>query len=94
MPMNLNTNDVKISGNDKCEFYQNSWTKGADQWANEWGLKNLHCLLAIQKSDPNDQEYILVYKGEVVYVSKQYDAIGAHIDIIALSEGKKREDHW
>ena len=86
----LNEKDKVIAENDKCQFAVNSWTEGAESYAVQtWDMK-LRCLLAIQKSDPLDRDYILLVDNEVVYSCKSYEALGAHIDMLALSDGKKK----
>jgi hypothetical protein len=90
----FNEKDKIIAENDKCQFAVNSWTEGAESYAvHTWDIK-LRCLLAIQKSDPLDREYILIINNEVIYASKSYEALGAHIDMLALSEGKKKITGW
>jgi hypothetical protein len=90
----FNEKDKIISENDKCQFAVNSWTEGAESYATKtWGL-NLRCLLAIQKACPTDRDYILVVDNEVVYSNKSYETIGAHIDMMALNEGKIKLNSW
>jgi hypothetical protein len=82
------TESTKIAENEVCNFYVDSFTEGADQWAKKWGLGGIKCLVAEQKSDPNDKEYVLIQDNEFVYSSKSYESIAVHIDTIALSQGK------
>jgi len=90
----FNEKDKVVAENDKCQFAVNSWTEGAEKYAvHTWDIK-LRCLLAIQKSNPSERDYILLVNNEVVYSSKSYEGIGAHIDMLALSEGKKKVTGW
>lgn len=88
--MNVIQNDRKVGDNNVCEFYQNSWTDGAENWAKGWGLKEIRCMIAVQKKNPDDKDYILIDGNEIIYATKQYEALGVHIDIVALSRGLKR----
>ena len=76
---------------DKCFFYSNSWTQGINKWAKEWGFKRMICLLAVQKSNPKDKDYVLIRDNEIIYEDKNYESLATHIDMIATSEGKKRD---
>jgi len=80
--------NTKIAENDVCIFYVNTWTKGAETWAEKWGFNDIKCLLAEQKSDPEDKEYVLVQNDEFIYVSKKYEDLVAHIDMIAIEDGR------
>lgn len=82
--------ETLVGENAKCRFYSNSTIKDIDEWAKEWGFTNLHSLLAEQKSD-GSREYILIRDNEVIYANSVLEAVGVHIDILALAEGKKRE---
>jgi hypothetical protein len=83
--------DELIFETDKCFFYSNSWTQGVDKWAKEWGLDDIRCFLAVQKNDSKDRDYVLVSNNEITYEDKNYESVAAHVDITAVSEGKKRE---
>ena len=84
---------TKIADNGKCTFYTDHFTQSAETWAKEWGLKNYRCMLA-EQNDTKELEYILIEGNDVVYCCKAYEALAVHIDIVALSKGLKREDHW
>jgi len=81
--------DIKVGENDQCLFYVNSWTKGVEDWAVSWGLV-IKCLISVQNKDPEDKDYILMENGEVIYSDKKIEGLGVHIDMIALSRGKKK----
>jgi len=85
--------DIVAGENNKCVFYVNSWTKGVEQWAKEWGLKNIRCMVAEQK-DTKEREYIVIEGNDVIFAHKQYESIACHIDIIAVNRGLKRKDSW
>jgi len=81
-------NDNKLAGsNEICDFYQNSMTNAAEEWAKGKGLLGVKCLLAVNKTS-NEKDYLLVRKGVVIHENKQYEALAAHIDIMALVEAK------
>jgi len=80
--------DTKVAENDKCIFYVNSFTQGAEQWAAKWGMNDIKCLVAEQKSGPWDREYILVQNDEFVYSSQRYEDLACHIDMVAIKEGR------
>ena len=80
--------DTKVAENDQCYFYTNSFTQGAEDWAGKYGLEGITCYKAVQKSDPDDMDYVLVRNGEFIYDTKGYDTLGCHIDFMALNEGK------
>ena len=81
---------TKITDNGKCTFYSDSWTIEAEKWAKEWGLKGFRCMLA-EQNNTKEIDYILIEENQVVYETKQYEALAVHIDIIAVSKGLKRE---
>lgn len=89
--MEIVSNVRKIGENDICEFYQNSWTDGAENYAKQYGIKTIHCALAVQKSDPEDKDYVLIENGQVIFHSKSFESIGAHIDMEALGRGFTKE---
>ena len=83
---------TKIADNGKCTFYSDSGTIEAEKWAKEWGLKNFRCMLA-EQNDTKELEYILIEGNDVIYATKQYEALACHIDIVAVSKGLKRQDN-
>ena len=85
--------DILVAENDRCKFYRNQMTDGIMDWASEWGFKDLRCILAEQKSDQS-RNYILLKGQEVVFEHKKAEDVAVHIDIMALAEGKKREDMY
>jgi hypothetical protein len=85
--------DTLIGSNNKCNFYINDWTKGAEQWAKEWGLKNIRCMIAEQKED-KARDYLLVEGNDIIYSTTGYENLAVHIDIIAVGKGLKREDSF
>ncbi len=84
---------TKIADNGKCTFYTDHFTESAEKWAKDWGLKNYRCMLA-EQNDTKELDYILIEGNEVVYANKSYEALAAHIDIIAVSKGLKRDDRF
>lgn len=85
--------DTFVAENGKVKWYKNSWTKSAEEWAAGWGLKGIRCLIAEQKST-GERDYVLIQGNEFIYESKQYEAIGVHIDIMAAHDGLKRGDRF
>lgn len=83
--------DVKVAENEVCTFYSNSMTKGVIDWAKQWGINDIVCLIAAQKKNPQDKEYVLIRNNEFIYANTKYEAIGVHIDVIGMSEGKTRD---
>ena len=86
----LGGDDVLVGENEKCSFYTNGMTRGAEEWAMGWGLEGIRCLVAVQKGS-GEKDYLLVRGGQVVHGTKSYEALGVHIDAMAIAEGKKRE---
>ena len=46
--------DVKIAENDKGVFYQSSFTKGAEEWAQKYGISDIQCYKVVQKDNTDD----------------------------------------
>ena len=88
--MSLFGEDIKVAENEVCEFYTNSCTEGAEQWAKTWGIDDIKCLIAVQKINPADRAYVLIRHNDFIYESQKYESVAVHIDVIAISEGKVR----
>jgi len=85
--------ETMVGENGKCRFYSNSTVKDLDQYAKDWCFTDLRSLIAEQKSD-GVREYILIRDNEVVFAHAGLDAVGVHIDIMAVNEGKKKKNSW
>ena len=61
-------------------------------WAKQYGIDDIICLIAAQKNNPKEKEYVLIRNNEFIYSHTNYEAVGTHIDMIALHEGKVKKD--
>jgi len=84
-------NEVKVTENEVCNFYSNSFTKNAEAYAKSHGLDGITCLIAEQKNDTSDREYVLIENDEYVCFSHNYEAMGEYVDTVALIRGKKKK---
>jgi hypothetical protein len=80
----------KRGENPACTFYTNGTTRDVDGWARRWGLP-IRCLVAVQKANKKDIDYVLIEGGEIVYSSKFLEQLAVHIDADAISRGLKRD---
>jgi hypothetical protein len=83
-------NTKLVAENEKCKFFINSFTVEAEKWAQKYGMKDIKCLLAVQKDNKNDKSYVLIRNEEFIYDTTSYEALGCYIDAFAVSEGRKR----
>lgn len=79
-----------IATNDKANFYRSIFTEGAEKWAREYGLNDIRCVVAEEKATGH-KSYVLIRDGQFIYDTTNYEQLGVHIDMIALSEGKQRK---
>ena len=79
-----------LAENHVCRFYRDRLTEDLNAWADGWGLTTVRCLIAEQKKDASDLEYILAEDGAVLYASKVLEEVVVQIDALALSRGLKR----
>ena len=81
---------VKHGENATCTFYTNQATSGVDEWARGWGLA-IRCLIAVQKKDEEDIDYLLIEDGEAIHSDKSFEGMAARIDMIAVTRGLRRK---
>lgn len=84
--------ETKVFENETCHFYRSSFTDSANRYAREYGFDDLFCFLAVMKENEMDRNYVLIKNNDVVYDTKGFEAICTHIDMMAVDEGKKREE--
>jgi hypothetical protein len=80
----------KQGENAACAFYANDTIRNVDGWARRWGL-SIRCLIAVQKADEEDIDYVLIEGGESIYSSKSLEQLAVHIDALAISRGLERD---
>ena len=83
--------EVMVFENEKARFYRSKWTDSANRYAREYGFEDIFCFIAVMKEDENDRSYVLICEQNIVYDTKQYEALCSHIDMVALVEGKERK---
>jgi hypothetical protein len=81
--------EFKVFENEKSHFYRSKWTDSANRYARDYGFDNLFCFIAVMKENEEDRSYVLIREQEVVYDTKQYEALCSHIDIMAIAEDKE-----
>ena len=81
----MNTKNILILENDKCIFYENSFTDIANKDLRSKGLK-YKCFWVKLKNE-NTFNYVLVNpKGVVAYETGLYESLGTMIDMLAFDK--------
>jgi hypothetical protein len=87
----MHTRPTLVVENEVCQFWMTDMTNGASDWAQKKrGIKDLICLLAVQKKDADRYFVLLDTKtNQILHASKSFEDIACKIDKIAIGEGRK-----
>ena len=88
----MNNKDRLILENDKCIFYENSFTDVANKELKSHGIK-YKCFYVKLKNE-NTFNYVLANsKGVVAYETGLYESLGTMIDMLAFDKEYSEEDN-